>query len=115
MVTVIIDNFNERITMKIVNPTNGKPIPLIAIDKPFMLRCPYTGAYYKVVITTYGTGPYTNGYKYVIKDNQSSCESDRIIKVFTVRCISTGRDLYKSLDEVVQLITSNDYAFTHIG
>ena len=102
--------------MNIVNPTNDKPISKIAIDEPFMLRCPHTGAYYTVVITTYGRGPYTNGYKYVIKDNQSSCEPDRTyIKVFTVRCISTGRDLYKSLDEIVQLITSNDYAFTNIG
>ena len=100
--------------MNIVNPSNGKRIPEIVIDKPFMLRCPRTDVYYKAVVTPYGTGPYTNGYKYVIKDTQNSGGPHRIyIKEFTVRSAETGRDLYKSLDEIIQLITSNDYTFTH--
>ena len=100
--------------MNIVNPSNGERIPEIVVDKPFMLSCPRTGVYYKVVVAVYGPGPYTNGYKYVIKDTQSSGGLNGLsIKVFTVRNTSTGCDMYKSLDEIIQLITSNDYDFTH--
>ena len=101
--------------MNIVNPPNGKPIPMVVLDEPFMLRCPRTGVYYRSVVSVYGRGPYTNGYKYVIKDTQSfGGVSGMTIKEFTVRNTTTGCDMYKSLDEVVQLITTNDYEFTHI-
>lgn len=100
--------------MKVVNPREGK-CPTVVIDEPFMLACLRTGLYYRVVITLYGILPYTNGYKYVIKGTQRPTVSrGDFIEVFTVRSISTGRDLYKSLDEIVQLITSNDYEFTHV-
>ena len=115
MVAVIIDNFNKGLIMNVVNPVNGKPIPMIVLDEPFMLRCPQTDLYYRSVVSVYGRGPYTNGYKYIIKDTQSSSGPNRLtIKEFTVRNITTCCDMYKTLDEVIQLIASNDYEFTHI-
>ena len=100
--------------MKVVNPTNDSTIPELLLDEPFMLWCPDSKIYYRVVIMKYDHS-YSNDspYVYVIKDTQTMVRSTDI-KCFTVRDKDTGRDLYKSLDIVTSLIKDNEYEFTHL-